>query len=112
MYKKLLRTFSIMMIILSMTFLLFENMTGVPSRLLCEELCGKNYLPLLEPKVIDSSCRFYADMYLSFSLVLLFVFGMVITILLGRRSVVEQNDIDESIDGAGYVIEYRPKDSI
>lgn len=102
MYRKLLRTFAIMMIISSMTFLLFENMTGVPSRLLCEELCGKSYLPLLEPKIVDTSCSFRTDMYLSFSLVLLFVFGMVTTILLGRRSVVEQNDMDESMDGAGY----------
>ena len=102
MYKKLLRTFAVMMIISSMTLLFFENMTGVPSRLLCEELCGKSYLPPLEPKIVDTSCSFRTDMYLSFSLVLLFVFGMVITILLGRRSVVEQNDIDESMDSTGY----------
>ena len=102
MYKKLLRTFAIMMIISSITFLLFENMTGVPSRLLCEELCGKNYLPPLEPKIVDTSCSFQTDMYLSFSLVLLFVIGMVITILLGRRSVIEQNDTGESMDSTGY----------
>ena len=102
MYKKLLRAFAVMMIISSMTLLFFENMTGVPSRLLCDEVCGKSYLPSLEPKIIDTSCNFRTDMYLSFSLVLLFVFGMVITILLGRRSIDEQNDIDESMDGAGY----------
>ena len=102
MYRKLLRTFAIMMIISSITFLLFENITGVLSRLLCEEVCGKSYLPVLEPKIVDTSCSFRTDMYLSFSLVLLFVFGMVTAILLGRRSVVEQNDMDESMDGAGY----------
>jgi len=102
MYKRLFRTFAIMILISSMTFLFVENMTGVPSRLLCEELCGKSYLPSLEPRVIDQSCGFYADMYLSFSLVLLFVFGMVITILLGRRSVFGQNDIDERMDDTGY----------
>ena len=91
-----------MMIISSMTLLFFENMTGVPSRLLCEEVCGKSYLLPLEPKIVDTSCSFRTDMYLSFSLVLLFVFGMVITILLGRRSVVEQNDRDENMDGVGY----------
>jgi len=84
-----------MMIILSIFLVIFENLTGILSPLLCQKLCGESYMlaieskVYMEPRIIDPSCGFYTDMYLSCSLGLLFVVGIVMNVFLGRRSITE-----------------------
>jgi len=80
-----------MMVLLSILIFMFENTTGILSWELCQKLCGERYPASIEPKVVDHSCVFHADMYLSISLVLLFVSGLVLNVLTSRKPVTEEN---------------------
>lgn len=81
-----------MMIAFSILLFFFESMTGLLSHMLCQKLCGEHYVSSIEPTIVDLSCGFHAELYLYFSLILTFVFGMVVNILLSRRTVEEQRN--------------------
>jgi len=86
MYKKLFKIFAVLLMVFSMILLIFESLTGILSLVLCQKLCP-HYVVSSEPQIVDYSCGFNTDMYLNFSLVLLFIFGIVLNILSFREVV-------------------------
>ena len=90
MYRKLIKLFAGVVVVFALILLIFESMTNILSRILCHEFCQDQYIASLEPKIMDLSCTFNTDMYLNFTLILLFVFGIIVNVLSAQELVDER----------------------
>ena len=78
------------LIVLSLLIWIFERLTTVPSTMIGKLICGESYMQAVNGKVGDMSCGFNTDMHLSFSLVLLLVLGVILTVLSKKQAALEQ----------------------
>jgi len=90
MKKSYQSTIGIWLIALSLLTWIFERLTTIPSTIIGKFICGENYMQAVNGKVGDISCGFNTDMHLSFSLVILLVLGVILTVLSKKQAALEQ----------------------
>ena len=78
------------LIVLSVLTWIVERLTTVPSTMIGKFICGESYMQTVNGKVGDMSCGFNTDMHLSFSLVLLLVLGVILTVLSKKQATLEE----------------------
>ena len=71
-------TVGIFMILISLPLWIVDRITHVIAHLLGKCLYGDRYLKALDGIAGDASCGFNIDMHLSFSLIILFILGMLL----------------------------------
>ena len=91
MYRKMVKSFAVLLMFFSMLLLVFESVTGMLSQILCQKFCGEIYTSSIEPRIIDLSCMFNTDRYLGFSLVLLLLFGIILNVLSAKVFISKEN---------------------
>jgi hypothetical protein len=74
--KETKKTFGMLIIIVAFLIFLYEKLTGSISTMLGHLYCGENYMKKVNGIIGDPSCGFNIDMYLSASLILLFIVGI------------------------------------
>lgn len=88
--KQIKKNFGKFISISAFLMFLYEKLTSSISIMLCRLYCGKDCMKKVNDIVGDSSCHFNLDMYLSASFILLFILGMVISILADREKKYEK----------------------
>ena len=83
--KQIQKSFGKLISVSAFLIFLYEKLTSSISTMLCRLYCGKDCMKKVNDIVGDSSCHFNVDMYLSASFILLFILGMVISILADRE---------------------------
>ncbi len=78
------------LIALSILTWIFERLTTVPSAIIGKLICGDSYMQAVDGKVGDMSCGFNTDMYLSFSLVIFLVLGVILTVSSKKQATWEE----------------------
>ena len=73
-------TYGIVLSLLSLSLWIVDRTTYAITHFLGEYFCDDRYLQAVDGVVGDISCGFNIDMYLSFSLLLLFILGILLYI--------------------------------
>jgi len=79
--KQIQKKFGKLISISAFLMFIYEKLTSSISTMLCSLYCGKDCIKKSNDIVGDPSCHFNLDMYMSASFILLFILGMVISIL-------------------------------
>jgi hypothetical protein len=77
---------SILTIIISMTILLFDILTHIPSTLLGKISCGDRYMTPVDGVMGDVSCGFNTDMHLAATMIATMLLGIILYILSLRKT--------------------------
>ncbi len=80
------RTVGIFFIVLSLLVWLTDRLTQVISTLLGKIICGDCYMQAVNGMIGDPSCGFNIDMHFTFSLIVVFIFGILLYISSARET--------------------------
>ena len=74
------RTTGIFFILLSLLVWLTDRLTHSISTILGKIICGGRYKQTADGMIVDPSCGFNIDMHFTFSLIVVFIFGILLYI--------------------------------
>jgi hypothetical protein len=84
--KKPQKTFAKILIVTTLLLWIFERVTSMLSDTLGKWLYGEKYMQPVDGYVGDRSYGFNTDMYLSLTLIVLFILGIILYIKAGKSS--------------------------
>ncbi len=65
---------------------LTDRLTDIISTMLGKTICGDRYMQAVDGMIGDPSCRFNIDMHFTFSLIIVFLFGVLLYIASVRET--------------------------